>query len=301
MNQANAFMTRLRKFAIKGSISSRIRSRIRSRIYAALLALAMPVMGFGQNIYDGNHSREFAGYLMQTRQYQLANSEWERVLFFSPNDTLARLNLLRSYRLSENPAAAWQKLNSWYPSGSFSRSFSMEAIQLSLMLENYNAFSTVLNRSNELTSSEKSNFSLGARMLQGDWINEPSKKRVSSYELAATDPRLLDLYNKTLTMGRKSPAASVALSALVPGLGKIYSHDWKDGLLSLLFVATNAWQSYRGFSKNGVSSVTGWIFGTLAAGFYSANLFGSWKSATVYNNNQVDLIRHETEGILFNH
>ena len=236
---------------------------------------------------------------MQTHQFQLASAEWERVLFLYPGDTLARLNQVKSFRLSEKPAEGWQKLNRWYPSGPLSRPFSLEAIQLTLMQGDYPSFRSVIERSAGLTPAEKSNYQLGSWLLEGNWIKQPVKARETSFAPASTDTRLLDLYGRTKNVHRKSPSVSTALSALVPGLGKIYSHDWKDGLLSLLFVATNAWQSYRGFSRNGIKSATGWVFGSLAVGFYSANLFGSWKSATIYNSKQVDLIRHETEGILF--
>lgn len=282
-------MIRLKRFAIRLRVG---------RNYASLLLLLLPGQVISQNIYDGAHSREFAQYLMQTHQFQLASAEWERVLFLYPGDTVARLSLLKSYRLSQKPAESLQKLNQWYPTGSLSRSFSLEAIQLTLIQENYPSFHSVLLRSDGLTSAEKSNYELGSWLLEGKWINQPSRTRESTFAIA-TDTRLLDLYSKTKNVHRKSPVASVALSALVPGLGKIYSHDWKDGLLSLLFVATNTWQSYRGFSKNGIKSATGWIFGSLAVGFYSANLFGSWKSAKIYNSKQVDLIRHETEGVLY--
>lgn len=264
-----------------------------------LLLLTLPLRLSSQNIYDGAHSREFATYLMQTHQFSLAASEWERVLFLNNNDTTARLNQLRSLRLSQKPDEGWQKLNRWYPAGPLTRPFSIEAIQLTLVQDDFTSFRSVIDRSAGLTAAEKSNYQLGSWLLEGKWIDEPARLREVSFALAATDARLLSLYSKTKSVHRKSPAASVALSALVPGLGKIYSRDWKDGLLSLLFVATNAWQSYRGFSKNGVSSVTGWVFGSLAAGFYTANLFGSWKSANLYNSKQVDLIRHETEGIIY--
>jgi len=299
MNLACDFMTLLKRFAIRIRLGRNYASLQLGRNYASLLLLLLPGQVMSQNIYDGPHSREFAQYLMQTHQFQLANAEWERVLFLNPGDTLARLNQLKSFRFSQKPAEGWQKLNRWYPVGSLSRPFSLEGIQLTLIQGDYTSFHSVLERSAGLTSTEKSNYQLGSWLLEGNWINRPGKNREPSFAIAATDARLLDLYTKTKNVHRKSPAASVALSAVVPGLGKIYSHDWKDGLLSLLFVATNTWQSYRGFSKNGISSVTGWIFGSLAIGFYSANLFGSWKSANIYNTKQVDLIRHETEGVLF--
>lgn len=296
MNQVSDFMIRLKRSAISPSLGRKYASLLQ-----LLLLLLLPARLTGQNIYDGPHSREFAQYLMQTHQFQMASAEWERVLFLNPEDTLARLNLLKSYRLSQKPAEGWQKLIQWYPAGTLSRPFSLEGIQLTLIQGDYTSFHSVINRSDQLTSIEKSNYELGSWLLEGKWINQPSKSRESTFPIVATDARLLDLYSKTKNVHRKSPAASIALSVLVPGLGKVYSHDWKDGLLSLLFVATNTWQSYRGFSKNGIKSATGWIFGGLAVGFYSANLFGSWKSANIYNSKQVDLIRHETEGILYTH
>jgi len=283
MNQASDFMTRLKKSAI------------------SLILLLLLLQGnlYSQNIYDESHSREFALYLMQSHQFQLASSEWERVLFLSPADTLARLNLLKSLRLSEKSADGWLKFNQWFPSGLLSRPFSQEAIQITLSQGDFTSFRSILDRSPGLSASERSHYLLGSWLMEGNWISQPAKLRSPAFTINTNDPRLLDLYSRTLNINRKSPAASVALSAIVPGLGKIYSHDWKDGLLSLLFVATNAWQSYRGFSKNGVRSVTGWVFGTLGAGFYTANLFGSWKSANTYNSKQVDIIRHETEDIIY--
>lgn len=283
MNLASDFMILLKNFIIS----------------LVALCILIPVSLRGQNIFDTSHSREFAQYLMQSNQYQLAASEWERVLFLNPGDTLARLNLIKSFRFSEKPAEGWNKLNYWYPGTPLSRPFSLEAVQLTLMLGDYVSFGKVLDRSAGLTPLERSDLKLGAWLMEGEWINQHKKKRVPPFTVTTTNARLLDMYARAKNIHRKSPATSVALSAIVPGLGKIYSHDWKDGLISLLFVATNAYQSYRGFSKNGIGSVTGWVFGGLAAGFYTANLFGSWKSARTYNSHQTDQIRHEAEGIIY--
>jgi len=252
-----------------------------------------------QNILDLSHSKEFAQYLMQSGQFPLAASEWERVLFLSPCDTSARLNLIKSLRLSEKLDDAMNKMNYWYPSGPLPRSLSLEAIQLALKLHDYKSFNSIIERAHELYPFEKSNLKLGAWLMEGTWINSVGKTRESFCETILYDEQLLDLYDKTKIIHRKSPTASMAMSAVIPGLGKIYTHDWRDGLISLLFVAVNAWQSYQGFSKNGIRSVTGWVFGGLTVGFYSANLFGSWKAAMTYNSRQINRIRLEAENILF--
>jgi hypothetical protein len=274
---------------------------IRSKEYLISLILAlMPILGQSQNLYDLGHSKEFAGHLMRTGQYSLASGEWERVLFLSPGDTTARINLINSYRLAGNPAEALRKLYTWYPAGPLPKTVAKEGLQLTLMQGDFSGFGNVLKRSTTLSISERSNYQLGAWLMQDQWINREPYPDLPGIVAAVSDTNLLNVYHESLMINRKSRGTAVALSFVVPGLGKIYSGDWKDGLMTMLFVGVNAWQSYRGFSREGVKSVSGWIFGTMAFGFYSANLFGSWKSAGDYNQKQLDRIKHETEGYLFN-
>jgi hypothetical protein len=252
-------------------------------------------------LFDLRHSREFGLYLMQTEQYALASLEWDRVLFLSPGDTLAQINLIKSLRLSGKPDLASLRLQEWSPFGNLPRNFAIEGLQSALQQQDFNSFRSLLARSGALAPGEKANFELGAWLMEGEWLSVPSRSRSFGTAFQVTDPALLDVYNRSLMIRRKSPVAAVTLSAVVPGMGKIYSGNWKDGLMSLLFIGVNAWQSYRGFSDDGIKSARGWAFGIIATGFYTANLFGSWKSATLYNEKQQEQIKHETQGILFTH
>ena len=261
--------------------------------------LLLAPVAMSQNLYDLDHSRQFARYLMLTRQYQLATGEWEGVLFIDPSDSAARLNLIRSYRLSGDPQAAWTKLNRWQPTGPLSNDLAQEAMQLTLQLNDFDSFRSILNRASGLDNNKRSDYQIGAYLIEGSWADRKHQVDPPSMLMTGTNPKLRELLLSTEQIRQKSPAGAVALSAILPGLGKVYSNNWKDGLFSLVFVGTNAWQSYRGFSKNGIQSVTGWIFGTLAAGFYTANLFGSWKSARDYNERQTHRIRHEAENLLY--
>ncbi len=271
------------------------------KLLVSLFLLTLPFTLKAQDLYDLKHSREFAGYLMRTNNFGLAAGEWERILFLSPGDTAARLNLIKSYRLAGNPDEAWQRLIRWHPEGPLSAGLSLEGIQLSLQKNDFQGFENILSRASGISPGRSSDYRLGAWLMQDKWITRQAYPALPSIVSTAQDSSLLNLYHRSLMINQKNPATAVALSILIPGLGKIYSRDWKDGLMTLLFVATNVWQSYRGFSKNGIGSVTGWAFGTLAAGFYTANLFGSWKSAKEYNARQTDKIKHEAEGLLFSH
>jgi hypothetical protein len=104
------------------------------------------------------------------------------------------------------------------------------------------------------------------------------------------DKRLGQAYQPVIAAGTaihyRKPWVAASLSAVVPGAGKVYAGQWKDGLFSLLFVAINGYQSYRGFHQKGLQSARGWIFGGLALGFYTGNVYGSAQTVKRYNRKQ---------------
>jgi TM2 domain-containing membrane protein YozV len=73
------------------------------------------------------------------------------------------------------------------------------------------------------------------------------------------------------------------LSAIIPGLGKIYAQRTVDGLYSLLTIGLAGWQAYDGFHKDGLSSFKGWAFGVLGSILYIGNIYGSAVSVQIHN------------------
>lgn len=82
---------------------------------------------------------------------------------------------------------------------------------------------------------------------------------------------------------RKSKTLAGLYSTVVPGLGKVYCHRTVDGIQSLVSTAILGWQAYDGFHDDGVSSLKGWIFGTIGGLFYLGNIYGSVVAAEIYN------------------
>jgi hypothetical protein len=97
---------------------------------------------------------------------------------------------------------------------------------------------------------------------------------------------IIILTEKAAKIKFKSPFIAAGFSAIIPGTGKFYTKNWSDGIFSMLFVAGNAWQAYRGFNEHGVRSAYGWAFAGLSASFYIGNIFGSAKAAKRYNKNK---------------
>lgn len=98
-----------------------------------------------------------------------------------------------------------------------------------------------------------------------------------------------------------NPLVAGCLSALVPGLGKVYTSEWQDGVYSFIYVALTGYLSYTGFHSAGLESWKGWIFGTLSATLYAGNIYGSAKSAAGFNirvnSDFLKNIKHLCEGI----
>ena len=139
-----------------------------------------------------------------------------------------------------------------------------------------------------------------ANLLEQKWPNA----RASIEAIPATEkiPRRTEL-EKLIKRGerskKKNPWVATALSVPVPGLGKVYAGEWKDGLISLLFVGINTWQAYRRFDQEGIDTFWGWVHGGFALGFYTGNLYGSHKAARRQNQKKFNRLQHDTEALVF--
>ena len=129
----------------------------------------------------------------------------------------------------------------------------------------------------------------------------PTGPRLSAYDLIGDptaaawfrqDAEILRRYD---ALRRKSPFLAGALSAVVPGLGRVYLGRWPDGLLSFLLVGTTGALAAQGFYEEGRGSVRGWILGGVAALLYAGNIYGSAVGAVVQRRDAEDALMREVE------
>jgi len=253
---------------------------------------------FSQNLYDYEHTKKFADYLFKSKQYELSAQEFERLIFLNPSDFDAKLQLIKSYRLSNNYNSGITKLESYFNEKiNLTSDFSKEYLKLLVLNNNFIKAGEFLKNNNNLTNQYKNQFTLNLLVLDKDWIL--AKDYINSSKNIDFNPVLITTINEASIIKYKKPGYAMLMSAIIPGTGKIYSKEWKNGLISLLFVAANSWQAYRGFSKQGIKSTYGWIFGSLSFGFYCGNIYGSYKSAKRFNNNINDKYLNEAKNIIY--
>ena len=75
----------------------------------------------------------------------------------------------------------------------------------------------------------------------------------------------------------------------------MYTKDYKDAIIGFIIVGSSAFNTYRGFSKHGINSAYGWVFGGVALGFYSGNIYGAYKAVKNYNHRLRDKIYNKVE------
>ncbi len=265
---------------------------------ACLLLLCTIAQAQEDNLFDQEHTELFSEYLMKTGQYQYACEELERLLFLDTDNDSIKTQLLKNYRLDRNFDAGIDRFLDFSKAGVPNMQQRAEYVRMLMLTKSFDRASDFL-VSQVIKQCEREQGLVQMFALQQDWAAMEEREFGSdcfSQEDKIFYPKIL---HEGLNAPHKSPALATGLSAIVPGSGKVYTGEWKDGIMSFIFVASMAWQSYRGFDRKGTRSAYGWIFGGLAAGFYGGNLFGSHKSAVMHNERQKERLAKEIEAYIY--
>jgi TM2 domain-containing membrane protein YozV len=262
-------------------------TRIKNSIFTLLvLLLLVNSKCFAQDLRDFEHTQKFANYLFLSKQYPLASEEFERLVYYDSTNHSTILRLSQSYRLSGKSKTAIERIERFYKDSLvyLRQDFAEEYVK-NLILEKDNKKALdFLNTNPNFDINTRQNYSLSSYLLEKDWDK--------AFQFALDNPVTTDKKNADLhviafqskQLKYKKPGLALLFSTIIPGTGKIYTKNWKDGLISMMLVGVNAWQSYRGFNKYGSNSVYGWVFAGLTTSFYIGNIYGSYKSAKKYNN-----------------
>lgn len=246
--------------------------------FILVLALLIPALvTYSQGQIDKKEVG-FADYLFQLKQYDFAAEEYERLYYNQPDSLVYLSKLVKTYRLRGGLHTLSNRL--------IDREFTDKDIFKSYFkLLISNSFST---EANELLDSngdfftpiESQELYFNLALAEQKWFNAIELYNQSSEGLG----RYRELVGNISNRSYKSPTKAALLSTIVPGAGRAYAKDYKDGIISFVFVLAAAVQSYQRFKKNGVSSIGGWIYGGFALGFHVSNIYGSYRSAQYYNN-----------------
>ncbi len=238
---------------------------------------------WGQNLYDYQNSKSFADHLYNSRQYNLAISEYERVLYFAPAQDSLKVNLLESYYLAGKIDQGIRRVQELYPDQTnMSSKSSVIYTKMFIANKSLDKATAFLKASNTLEDSDRYILLATISGLQSNW--REGKSYIGKASASRTSTQYNMIFDEAIAQKKKSPLLAGALSAIIPGAGKAYSGYWKDGIISFVMIAGAGYQAYQSFSKRGSNSPRGWIFASIATGFYIGNIYGSQKSAKERNH-----------------
>ncbi len=256
--------------------------KIKYILFAVFLLLQINLSA--QNLFNKENSLIFTKYLFETHQYEFATTELEKLVFFNKPDDSLKYLLLKSYRLSGQYDKGINRAKKLYNNFEIMPMISApEYTKLLISADKYSDAWEFLSVNQNLKYDDNIKFSLHINLLEKNWhaandIYQENKETVQGIEAYES------IIFQGMNMKRKSPFLAGTLSTFVPGLGKVYTSWWKDGLLAFMSISISSWQSYKGFQTDGVNSAYGWIFGTVATILYFSNIYGSQKSAKRYNS-----------------
>ena len=268
------------------------------RIQYWLFGLCFSMLGvnlmFGQapeNLFDFEHSLEFANDLEAQRAYPMALEEYQRLDQIKPGTMEVREAILRLAGKSGQAEVGIKAYESWdYHPYLVPKKLRDSYIGLNFLSRDFDRFERKLRDGIGLKEPEKSRVALHLALYQEDWTKAYTMFETFEIqhvkESRATFKPVMDAIS---TIHYHNPQQGAFLS-IIPGLGQAYSKQWGAALGSLALVGLSTYGSAQFFAKKGAKNVFSWGFLTAGLFTYSANILGGYKAARRYNKKQDEKI-----------
>lgn len=111
------------------------------------------------------------------------------------------------------------------------------------------------------------------------------------YPIARQEDKFLTYYNSMVTYKKKSKGLAAIYSTIIPGSGKVYAGKLGEGLSSFLIVSSLGLITAENYNKAGIKNAKTLLFGSMFTVFYLGNIWGSYFSVQIQNeefNNELE-------------
>ncbi len=239
---------------------------------------------------------KFADYLIQQGDYLRAAGEYQRYLFYQPQESeQIRYKIALCYRFggkTEKAIQLFEKLLQESTDRTLTNSAYYQIGVSYFLMEQYGKSAHHLDKSlpritNDRYRAESQQLIGLSNLMQNRWLEaEKTFNSLMKSDVLEVSEKAA-VYSNYASQGAKLPSRSPFLaglmSTIIPGAGRLYTGRYIDALNTLVVVGFTGWQAYDGFQRDGLSSAKGWTLGTLSGIFYLGNIYGSVISAGVYN------------------
>lgn len=269
-----------------------------SFLFLSILLSLQVVVGSAQdrNLFSVENTLKYAAYLENSGRYKDAAFEVERIALLFPAVDSIQASLMRNYRLGKLEI---QSIRYYQSHPLIAKASCKEYSNALLIAKEYTEHHRFVLESNCFDANKKNILLSFEYAFQNKWDDALTSIEMLDEIEMEQFPVLKAEYQKGKKFKAKKPVVAGLLSAVIPGLGKVYTKDWKDAIFSFVFVGTTGFQAYRGFALKGKNSVRGWIFSGLCLGLYTGNIYGAAYSAKRYNQRKLQIIRAKIEELAY--
>lgn len=244
-------------------------------------------------VIDADKQFEFAEHFFSNQEYASAISEYERFIYFFPEDdriepAMFRIGMahFKSKRFQQAVNALKTLIKKYGRTDLSIRSYLM----ISESYVKLNAFdAAIINLHNLITITGDENIQDEAYYRIG-WlyIEMASWEKAKNYFSKISAPnkdtyrlkRLAVDLDKEKIIPQKNPRLAGVLS-VIPGAGFLYTERHQDALIAFLLNGALMYAAYEAFDNN--NDALGGIITLVEFGFYTGNIYGAVSSAHKYN------------------
>lgn len=272
-----------------------------SKYLINLFLVVSPLFCYSQSsdIFNYENSLDYAEYLIESHQYSAALNELDRMIEAYPErDTLKEMYIKICYtdkRYQEGES----KVEQWFINEHKIVPYPVMVRYNYLLLEqdDFAKFKAYTDTTTFFKQEVQQHLRFNSALLLENWQQaDVLLKGNEENEFTSIN---LGLLNEGRSIRYKSTFKGALYAALIPGMGKIYAKDTKDGVYSFFSVAIPAISAVRGFNKRGVESVYGWANLGLASFMYTGNIYGAVRSVRQYNKTKKEAYRAKVKGNIY--
>lgn len=248
-----------------------------------------------QDLFNKENSLKYALYLFYAKEYELALYEFDRIIFLDSTDLNSKIFYLKCLRyLNKYNEGIIKYRNFFYNQNEVPIEAKKEYVKILIKAKYFDKADNTINKEFSSNDTILNLLKTSSLLYQNKFLEAENllKSLDHYYPFVSEYDKIITKYKNTRF---KKPSLSFIYSTILPGSGKIYAGEWKDGLVSFVMVAVPAYQAYRGFVKKGFNSPYGWIYGSIALTFYGGNIYGSVKSANKYNKKKLQTFKNEID------
>lgn len=254
---------------------------IPSILFSILAINSLLAQSETDNIFSDKNRLAFGDHLFCERDYLRAIDEFSAILKNSWNDTL-QFKIAESYSKMRQFDQAYIEFEKIEKKSTLYRQSEFEKLRTLFKSENYLLLQSEVKKSkqkSEIQLSEILRLMNSSLLLNDSWL--PEKSTFLSVFDEDDKNSLSEFYNCKKNPSYKSPIKAAIMSAIIPGLGKIYANEIGDGITSFVFTGLFTYLAINKFENN--QNVSASIYSALALFFYSGNIYGSATAVQNYN------------------